>query len=129
MSPTPLPAVTGVAQNAANNQDMFNYLMPLMFLVVGLYMIWRAIIPGGKTFEFAQYKADIRPHMVKTMRIFFIIAGPVCILEAAMDYLTHNLLMTQFEIFYWIVFGLALVLIVGYIVYSIRKYKKYRINP
>ncbi len=129
MSPTPLPAATAAAQNAAANTDMFGYLMPLMFVLAGLYMIWRAIIPGGKTFEFAQYKQEIRPHAVKTMRIFFAIAGPVCIGEAVLDYLANNMGMKQLMIYEYIALGLAVALVVAYIIYTVRKYGKYRINP
>lgn len=127
MSPSPSPSAVAPGAAAGTGTDMFGYLMPLMFLLAGLYMIWRAIVPGGKTFDFPQYKTDIRPHMVKTMRLFFAIEGPLCLVQAVFSYLADTMGNTAY--YWWNVISLivAFVGIVLYVVFFIVKYRKFRI--
>jgi hypothetical protein len=131
MSPTPsaiasaAPTASGAATAAAST-DMFSMIIPIILLFAGVYALWGAFTGKGKMFEFPDYKAEIHPVMKKVFRIFLWVIGPICLGDAAVEFLSAQPGMEALKPFIWVGMGLLLGAIVFYIVYWQIKFKKYR---
>ncbi|MDP2891854.1 MAG: hypothetical protein Q8O09_01805 [Bacillota bacterium] len=130
---TPTPSPTGSALPTASPGvlpgapvDIFSLLMPILFLVAAVYLLWNAIKARGRLFEFPQYKPEIHPHMKRSMRILVTFLGLIFLAQAVFDFIRVQYLADIPGYFDYVLLGLILAVIVFSSVYWTKKYKKYR---